>query len=477
MKTILRSFAVLAILTVFNKVNAQCTVGVPTVSNIQQSDGTFTFDLTFKISGNGGNKVTAIYIYKKADYNALPANFYGNNNKTIPTEAALTSAKVLSVIKLSNDDGTKSLTSYQRINGTYNYPAFMQGGLSYSGSALTGEITVKGIQLTFTDLQSLISLKADVISTQTPDLNNITCLARGLEFAPNEPLIRAIAKGCGSARTLTTTFTTTEERTIYFRIYKDVPDYSFFTGDDTTTAVSPLYVTTTAFNGTVYTTTKDYTYNVQPGEQFNVWVVAYADGVPNVSAAFAANSCAPLPITFRSFSAQRNKQTVLVKWETATEQSNRGFNVQRQAGNGTWQNIGFVASQAINGNSSSDLSYSFTDFSPVKGVSQYRLQQVDVDGKLSYSEVRSVRSEELAGGVTVYPNPSSDGRITIAFDGAAVAKDITVSDMAGRVVKRFTGVKNNNLTIENLNAGFYTIQIFDPSTSTTAVEKVVVKKQ
>ena len=39
------------------------------------------------------------------------------------------------------------------------------------------------------------------------------------------------------------------------------------------------------------------------------------------------------------------------------------------------------------------------------------------------------------------------------------------------------GITNNNLTIENLNAGMYTIRIVIPETGAQAVEKIIVNKR
>jgi hypothetical protein len=97
-------------------------------------------------------------------------------------------------------------------------------------------------------------------------------------------------------------------------------------------------------------------------------------------------SCAAtLPIKLRSFDANRNKSNVDLKWVTEIEDNNKGFYVERMLSNGGWEQITFVASQATNGNSSSPLTYVLSDFNNTKGISQYRLRQVDIDGKQAYS--------------------------------------------------------------------------------------------
>ena len=178
------------------------------------------------------------------------------------------------------------------------------------------------------------------------------------------------------------------------------------------------------------------------------------------------------PVSFRSFNAVRNQSKVSLTWTTASEQNNHGFYVQKNDGSG-WKDVAFVFSAADGGNSASDLDYAFSDVNNAKGVSQYRLLQVDIDGKAKFSEIRSVKGESQAARVLVYPNPSSTGNVTVVFDGQSI-RDIQVNDISGRLIKRYSGVVNN-LEINGLRTGVYTLQISDRANGASVVEKVVVK--
>src|SRR5215203_3319157 len=182
----------------------------------------------------------------------------------------------------------------------------------------------------------------------------------------------------------------------------------------------------------------------------------------------------PLPVHFKSFNANRQSSNVAISWTTATEQNNKGFNVQKNVA-GEWKTIAFVASKAEGGNSSSDLNYSFRDANNEKGITQYRIQQVDLDGNVKYSDIRAIRGEGTVGKIVVYPNPSTDGKLNVVFEGNNEVRDVQVNDMQGRVVKSYKGITNNILVIERLTSGFYTIKITNRNTAATSVEKVVVK--
>lgn len=183
----------------------------------------------------------------------------------------------------------------------------------------------------------------------------------------------------------------------------------------------------------------------------------------------------PLPVKFKSFNANRTSASnVTITWTTASEQNSKGFNVQKNVG-GEWKTIAFVFSQTEDGNSSTDLSYSFKDANNEKGITQYRIQQVDLDGNAKYSDIRAIRSEGTVAKIVVYPNPSVDGKLSVVFDDNSSVRDVQVNDMQGRVVKSYKEITNNILVIEKLTSGFYTIKITNRNTAATSVEKVVVK--
>ena len=184
-----------------------------------------------------------------------------------------------------------------------------------------------------------------------------------------------------------------------------------------------------------------------------------------------------LPVSFRAFTASRSNNVVALKWTTAMESNNLGFEIQRLVGTGTWQSISFIASQASNGNSSSDLTYAYTDQNSTKGISQYRIRQIDIDGRSKLSDIRVVRGYGQKGKTLVYPNPSSDGKVSILFDDISGIRDISLMDLSGRVIKQMKGITNNNIQIENLTPGFYTVRIVNTETSEQSVEKFIVNKR
>ncbi len=135
------------------------------------------------------------------------------------------------------------------------------------------------------------------------------------------------------------------------------------------------------------------------------------DYLGNPRAVTIDNQGAPLPVELISFNAEVNQDKVNLKWTTATELNNYGFEIERQfnnkqseGNNQNWKKVGFVAGS---GNSSSQKEYTFVDKNPVGGSNfDYRLKQIDKDGSFSYSDVINVKVIPLQYMLFQnYPNP------------------------------------------------------------------------
>ncbi|HTO16084.1 MAG TPA: hypothetical protein VLZ83_09945 [Edaphocola sp.] len=72
----------------------------------------------------------------------------------------------------------------------------------------------------------------------------------------------------------------------------------------------------------------------------------------------------------------------------------------------------FVNTKAVDGNSSSKLSYNYSDIKAENGTNFYRLKQIDYDRKFEYSEVRTLIFNEVLH-TRIYPNPVEDEFIVI----------------------------------------------------------------
>ena len=103
--------------------------------------------------------------------------------------------------------------------------------------------------------------------------------------------------------------------------------------------------------------------------------------------ALSISGTGTLPVRLSSFTATKAGSQVYLRWITAMESNNKGFDIQRSRDGNQWSSIGFVNGA---GSSSQDVHYTFTDALPLAGQNYYRLVQVDYDNRQTISPVVSV---------------------------------------------------------------------------------------
>lgn len=93
-----------------------------------------------------------------------------------------------------------------------------------------------------------------------------------------------------------------------------------------------------------------------------------------------------VPVELVSFISSVSGNNVLLKWSTATELNNQGFEIER-ATSSDWQKIGFVTGS---GTTTETRLYSYLDSDLNTGIYKYRLKQIDYNGTFEYSDVIEV---------------------------------------------------------------------------------------
>jgi hypothetical protein len=173
-----------------------------------------------------------------------------------------------------------------------------------------------------------------------------------------------------------------------------------------------------------------------------------------------------LPVELLEFDAEAGEHHVDVLWSTASEQNSAYFKVQRSSDGLEFHTIGHV--QAT-GNSQSRLEYLFKDESPLPGMSFYRLEQVDLDGSSTLSQMVPVEFNGRSTRLAIFPNPTRDLlNVTYELPGEGVVT-WTVVDQSGRRVMSGTlgGAKGSNrftLDAQALEAGAYQLDVLQGGT-------------
>ena len=161
-----------------------------------------------------------------------------------------------------------------------------------------------------------------------------------------------------------------------------------------------------------------------------------------------------LPLHLLNFTGKVVGNESHLQWQTANEINTLEFIIQHSVDGISFTNIGNTPAA---GNSSSVLNYSFVDMHPVTGNNYYRLQMIDKDGQVAYSNIVLVKFVNLAPGISIYPNPAS-GYVVIEHPLSTVTAQIKVIDMLGRIVLKSEvggGSTKTKIDISRLSGGSY----------------------
>ena len=178
------------------------------------------------------------------------------------------------------------------------------------------------------------------------------------------------------------------------------------------------------------------------------FVLANAEGGDNV-----------LPVELISFTGTREQVGIVLRWSTASETNNQGFEIHRSPNGTDWEKIGFVAGH---GTSQTTHAYQFVDQAYAEATTYYyRLKQLDQDGTYAFSHVVAVQTDGLALAVVLYPNPVADV-LHLNLDQQHQEVRIRIVNLLGQVVFEKEYPDRPHQLSENLSslpAGAYLLEI------------------
>ena len=172
-----------------------------------------------------------------------------------------------------------------------------------------------------------------------------------------------------------------------------------------------------------------------------------------------------LPVNWLSFNVIKQGNDGLLNWSVANEEGNHHYELQRSTNSNNFTTIATV-NKSVNGSTV----YNYTDAginNLASSILYYRIKQVDVNGKISYSDIRLLRLNIKGNNISVFPNPVKDGfYVNIPFtnpDRRRVQLNLIAAN--GQVIcsKEITALQAANfyfdLKDKKLAAGNYNLQV------------------
>jgi hypothetical protein len=191
-----------------------------------------------------------------------------------------------------------------------------------------------------------------------------------------------------------------------------------------------------------------------PVSTFSTFYIHPISGLPAV-----------LPVELTYFTAACESNRIKIDWQTASENNNHHFEIERSDNAADFTKIISVPTQ--NGNSNQPQNYLVYDNEPKNAQLYYRLKQIDKDGKFTNSKTVAVNcqySSEKNIVVSVYPNPTEDVLkvfINSIEDVSAMVKvyDLNMSLVFQNQIEVTNGNNLVDISLHNVSQGMYFVEI------------------
>jgi hypothetical protein len=186
-----------------------------------------------------------------------------------------------------------------------------------------------------------------------------------------------------------------------------------------------------------------------------------------------------VPVELESFTSSVSENSVTLKWITATELNNLGFDILRSNyDDDNWKKIAFVDG---NGTTTEKQVYSITDQNLSAGKYNYRLEQIDFDGTRTIAGNISVNVGGSVNNFVLeqnYPNPFNPATIIKYNIPEQSTVQLNVINILGEVVAElFNEVQSEGRHTKLFNASNLASGIYFALLNTTSITTGEVNSQ
>lgn len=166
----------------------------------------------------------------------------------------------------------------------------------------------------------------------------------------------------------------------------------------------------------------------------------------------------PLPVTWGEFKAVAQGNRVLLDWTTMMESNTSHFVIEHSTNSSIFTPVANIEAQ---GNSTYEARYKYTFNAPdLSRTNYFRIKQVDLDGKSTYSLTRSVKFDKgQVVAIQAYPNPVRDV-LTLNIQKENI--QILLADQSGKTIQRLSVQPGqHSINMQSLPTGIYQLAIFE----------------
>lgn len=189
-------------------------------------------------------------------------------------------------------------------------------------------------------------------------------------------------------------------------------------------------------------------------------------GINDFSSWTLAPNFTVLAVTMGPLSANTTNNNVIdVTWQIYTAVNVKTYDVQRSADGKTFTTIGELPVAGA-------TNYTYPDDAPLIGNNFYRLQIINTDGSVTYSNIAKANiSSSARSSITLYPNPVIDHTVTLQLTNAPqgiyqlVVFDNTGKDVYSSSINCTSSISTQVIYLpQNISTGIYKVQLKNAGT-------------
>jgi len=169
-----------------------------------------------------------------------------------------------------------------------------------------------------------------------------------------------------------------------------------------------------------------------------------------------------LPVNLVSFRGTLTDNVVHLTWVTSQEINSHHFEILKSADGVSFTTTGTVPAK---GNSAVSNRYQFSDLQFIEGINYYRLKQVDVDGRFTWSNIIAINVDGKKNvAISIYPNPAKSNLTFFTRTTQHGTWQLSIKNMYGQSIFNQLiqpNVQTMQLQLPTLAKGIYTAEIID----------------
>ncbi len=212
-------------------------------------------------------------------------------------------------------------------------------------------------------------------------------------------------------------------------------------------------------NNTLETISDINGYNAVSSSTTTTVLASAGTGYAFRGVSFTPNSPVVLPVSLNNFNGKTTADGIQLNWATSSENNNDRFEVLRSDDATNFQTITSVKGS---GTSTQTNNYAYLDSKPTGGVNYYQLNQVDLDGKATLSNVVAVNFGLKDSEVNIYANATDlTFNIKALKGGNAIISvyNVNGAEVLTKSIAVDAGLNTKNINITGLQQGVYVAKL------------------